>query len=280
MYELATLIQEHLSEHNSVIRGIKNVSFFEQMRDRQQQADKEEQERALRETEKLRLVEEEARQEEDMNLASQIMSEIQRKEAMIREEKERRKRSLATPTEVQMVLEKDSSFIASASGPRQLKLDSISKGPRIGRGARTSFGRLEGALTFIAKGLLSYLYMVRSDDDEEHLAVKEIRISNPYYFSGDGKKKLLEIFTELETLSTVRHSNVVSIFDYKLKKLDGHWIVEILLEHCRGGSLEALVTRCGGIRLPLARTYMKQLLKALAYLHSQNIIHKGKSGID
>ncbi|KAJ3055078.1 hypothetical protein HK097_011568 [Rhizophlyctis rosea] len=256
IYELASFIQEHMYQHNSVIRGVKNVSFFEQMKDRQEQADKEEQERALREMEKLRLVEEEARNEEDMNLASQIMSEIQRKEAMIREEKERRKRSLAGAAEAEVALEKESSFIAPPSGPRQVKLDSISKGPRIGR------------------GLLSFLYMVRSDDDEEHLAVKEIIISNPYYFSGDGKKKLVDIFAELETLSTVRHSNVVSIFDYKLKKLDGHWIVELLLEHCRGGSLEALVTRCGGIRLPLARIYMKQLLKALAYLHSQNIIHK------
>lgn len=227
--------------------------------------DKEEQERALREMEKHRQVEEEAMNEQNMTLASQIQEEIQKKQAKIREERDKRKKSLM---DVHPQVNVDITVVPNTpiSAPicpnsAQFSLDSIAKGPRV------------------YKGLLSTIYLARlrdqSDTDEECVVLKQIIISNSHYLSGEGKKKLMDSFSELQKLSAIRHPNIVTIYDSKIQKVDDQWQLDILLEHCRGGSLDVLVMRSGGVKLSVARRYMKQILKAVAYLHSQNTIHKG-----
>ncbi|KAJ3283638.1 hypothetical protein HK104_010287 [Borealophlyctis nickersoniae] len=254
IYEIANYIQEHLCQHNSVIRGVKNVSFFEQMEDRREQAKKEEQERTNREVAELRQREEEARNEEDLALASQIQTEIERKQAKIKEERERRRKSfIPTPIPAE-----EKAFPTASAPPdhREVTLDVVVKGPRI------------------AHGLLSSIHMVQPVDEQPKLVIKEISITNPFYFAEQGKKKLNDIFAELSTISRIRHASTVTVFDFKLRKTDGRWFIEILIEDCGGGTLDMLIRRCGGVKFSVARMYMKELLKALAYLHSQNIIHK------
>ncbi|TPX61382.1 hypothetical protein SpCBS45565_g07286 [Spizellomyces sp. 'palustris'] len=256
IFDITTFIQDYLSRHNSVIRGIKQVSFFEQMRDRREQADKAEQERALKELEKHRQDEEEAMNEQNMTLASQIQEEIEKKQAKMREQRDKRKKL----TDPSIELARAQTPPTSTCSSPQFSLDSIAKGPRI------------------HKGLLSTLYIVRmgahADTDEERLVLKQIFVSNPHYISGEGKKKLFDAYAELRKLISIRHPNIVTIYDSRIQKVDSSWRLDILLEHCRGGSLEELVTRSGGVKLSVARSYMKQLLKAVAYLHSQNTIHK------
>lgn len=134
IFDCANFVQEHLSNHNSVIRGVKNISVFEQMKDRREQANKEEEERAMRETEMVRREEEVAKTVEEMNLASQIMSEINRKDAKIKEERERKKRTISGSLDLSEVV--PDPVIASPSTQRQVALDTIVKGHRIGKGMR------------------------------------------------------------------------------------------------------------------------------------------------
>ncbi|KAI9098889.1 kinase-like domain-containing protein [Phlyctochytrium arcticum] len=261
IYDIATFIQEHLYRSNSVNRGGKQVSFFEQMQDRREQADKEEQARVQRDLERHRQIQEEAMNEENQLLAEQIQGEILKKQAKMREERERRRRAFGEE-EIEMKTEDGSSTVETApvSAITKYTLDAIAKGPRV------------------HTGNLSTLYMVRlkeqSDSDEASIVLKEIIISNHHYISGEGKKKLFDAFTEAQKFTSIRHPNLVTIYDARIEKVRDFWRFDLLMEHCRGGSLNELVARCGGVQLSIARKYMKQLLKALAYLHSQNLIHK------
>ncbi|KAJ3022418.1 hypothetical protein HKX48_006235 [Thoreauomyces humboldtii] len=197
---------------------------------------------------------------ENETLASRIHEEIQIKQAKIKEARDKRKRVISDPdTDVStshpplpQLLQ-----LTIAGNQTQFSLDSIARGPRI------------------QKGILSSIYLVRvADHPDEELVLKEMIISNSHYLSGDGKKKLMDACGDIQKLLAIRHPNIVTIYDSRVEKVAASWHVEILLEHCGGGSLQELVRRSGGIKLSIAITYMKQLLRAVAYLHSQNIIHK------
>jgi len=87
--------------------------------------------------------------------------------------------------------------------------------------------------------------------------------------------KLEEIEKELERLKSLRHPNLISIYEGKLERCDSGWYLHVLMEHASGGTLLDLLRKCGTIRLEMAREYMKQLLSALDYVHSHNLVHKG-----
>ncbi|KAI8909361.1 kinase-like domain-containing protein [Powellomyces hirtus] len=288
IFDIADFIQEQLSRNNAVIRGIKQVSFFEQMQDRREQDEKAEQERADREREQHRLIEEEIMKEQNEMLASQIQEEILKKQAIIKEERERwRKLMVEADLSNGGKMQSKSASPSPTSSEPQMSLDSITKGPLIHRGLLSTLH-----LAYESLPTPTFLH-------QQHSAViKEILVSNSHYLSGEGKKKFLDVCTEIQQkLVSIRHPHIVSIFDscvltipvpksnvgspiapttpaVTASTVGTHWRLDILLEHCRGGSLQDLIAKSGGVRLSVATRYMKQLLKAVAYLHSLNIIHK------
>ncbi|KAI8816832.1 kinase-like domain-containing protein [Fimicolochytrium jonesii] len=264
IFDIASYIQDELCRHNAVARGVKQVSFFQQMQDRREQDTKEQNERAMRELELNRQVEEEALKEQNQALASQIEEEIQKKQEKVKQERDKRKRmqqeekSKLYGTNGNTEQTAPSTPVTPVSPVSQLSLDFVAKGP------------------LLQKGILSSLHIVRvaGQGDNESAMLKEIIISNPHYRTGDGKKKLMDACGEIQKLTAIRHPNLVTIFDSRVQKVDDAWQVQILLEHCRGGSLQALIKRSGGLKVGVAQHYMKELLKGIAYLHSQNHIHK------
>lgn len=108
------------------------------------------------------------------------------------------------------------------------------------------------------------------------LAVKRIKISGSYYMTQAGKRKLQEIERELDRLRSLRHENIVSIYDAKLERCkieQNAWVLHILMEHELGGSLRELLNACGGgLRVSVVRNYMKQLLWAVNHVHFRGFI--------
>ena len=50
--------------------------------------------------------------------------------------------------------------------------------------------------------------------------------------------------------------------------------VDILLEYVPGGSLSSLLKKFGGFNEKITKIYLRQILDALAYMHSKDIIHR------
>mmetsp|Transcript_52602 Transcript_52602/g.132284 ORF Transcript_52602/g.132284 Transcript_52602/m.132284 type:complete len:857 (-) Transcript_52602:20-2590(-) len=71
-------------------------------------------------------------------------------------------------------------------------------------------------------------------------------------------------------LSKLQHPNIVRC----LESIDANNHFYVAFEYVEGGSLSAVVRKFGGVKEPLAASYIRQLLCALEYLHGQNIVHK------
>ena len=55
-------------------------------------------------------------------------------------------------------------------------------------------------------------------------------------------------------------------------------ILSIFLEYVPGGSLKALIDKFGRLEEPVAKTYTRQLLLGLEYLHTNGIAHRDIKG--
>jgi len=65
------------------------------------------------------------------------------------------------------------------------------------------------------------------------------------------------------------HPNIVKVYDYYEDSDRFH----IIMEYCEGGELLEYIAKSGVFTEDMASHIMKQILSAIAYLHSQNIIH-------
>jgi serine/threonine protein kinase len=75
---------------------------------------------------------------------------------------------------------------------------------------------------------------------------------------------------EIEILRLMRHPNIVRL----------HSVVELsdtivtILEYCDGGDLFIRLWRTGGLPLPVCRSYLYQILKALEWIHTCGYAHR------
>ncbi|RUS18015.1 hypothetical protein BC937DRAFT_89230 [Endogone sp. FLAS-F59071] len=296
IYELATLIQEFLSTHNNPPPRGTTLSFHEQMLHRKEENEKVErgwnsiliihrfyptsthyqieQEKQQEELDRIMKLEEAERQVELESINQKIEEELRRKKEMAREDKERRKQLLldGPPNDVDELEEQetpeiqfrsvkfDSLVLRNTENPQEAPFKTVVLGPSIGKGALKS-------------GEIGSIYAVRpadiqsdkSDIKDDTLALREIEITAAHYLTPNGKKKLQEVEKELERLKTLRHPNITPIYESKLEYTSAGWYLHVLMEHEGGGTLFDLLRRCGGVRLPLARNYMKQLLFGVQY---------------
>ncbi|CAG8821325.1 3316_t:CDS:2, partial [Racocetra persica] len=85
---------------------------------------------------------------------------------------------------------------------------------------------------------------------------------------------LEDIEKDLDRIKKLRHSNLVTVYESELERCESVWNLHILMEYSCGGTMVDLLKKCGVVRLPLAREYMKQLLDALDYIHANSFAHK------
>jgi len=79
---------------------------------------------------------------------------------------------------------------------------------------------------------------------------------------------------EVELLSKFSHKNIVKYYGSARTKDT----LNIFLEYISGGSIASMVKKFGPLNTNIIRSYTKQILEGLEYLHVRNTIHRDIKG--
>ncbi|EEU43263.1 uncharacterized protein NECHADRAFT_95571 [Fusarium vanettenii 77-13-4] len=134
---------------------------------------------------------------------------------------------------------------------------------------------MKGAL--IGQGSFGSVYLALHAVTGELLAVKQVETPAPgaNSQSDSRKKSMIEALKrEISLLRDLRHPNIVqylgcsSSADY----------LNIFLEYVPGGSVQTMLNSYGALPEPLVRSFVRQILTGLSYLHNRDIIHRDIKG--
>ncbi|KAK2628512.1 hypothetical protein QTJ16_001615 [Diplocarpon rosae] len=95
-------------------------------------------------------------------------------------------------------------------------------------------------------------------------------------------KALIQLLeNELKSLRTIKHQNILEIFDYKLHRTinedgqcDTAWTVSVLTEFGEKGSVREFLEIAGNLGAEKVRSWTIELLDALRFLHENGIVHE------
>lgn len=84
------------------------------------------------------------------------------------------------------------------------------------------------------------------------------------------KKEIAKLHSEIEILKNLDHPHIIQIYEY----FDDAKRFYIIMEKCQGGELYSQIVKQSSFNEQDACGILKQLVSALAYLHSQKIVHR------
>jgi mitogen-activated protein kinase kinase kinase len=119
---------------------------------------------------------------------------------------------------------------------------------------------------FIGAGAFGSVYSAVNLESGSLMAVKEIKFQE---FSGV-PNLMAQVKDELSVMEMLHHPNVVEFYGIEVHR-DKIYIFE---EYCQGGSLKSLLDHGRIEDEGIIQVYTMQMLEGLAYLHSQNIVHR------
>ncbi|KAK9370939.1 kinase-like domain-containing protein [Lipomyces kononenkoae] len=110
----------------------------------------------------------------------------------------------------------------------------------------------------------------------ELMAVKQVEVTKNDKHGDPARKKAMidALQREIQLLRDLHHENIVQ---YLGSNSDGQYL-NIFLEYVPGGSVAALLNNYGPFEEPLIRTFVRQILCGLSYLHGKDIIHRDIKG--
>jgi serine/threonine protein kinase/WD40 repeat protein len=120
----------------------------------------------------------------------------------------------------------------------------------------------------LGQGAFGVVYLGLNIDTGELMAVKQIAVEEV------SNRELSSLQNEINLLRTLRHPNIVRYIGTEVTPS----ALSILLEYVPGGSLKALIDKFGKLEENVARSYTRQLLLGLEYLHRNGIAHRDVKG--
>ena len=134
---------------------------------------------------------------------------------------------------------------------------------------------MKGAL--IGQGSFGCVYLALHAVTGELLAVKQVEAPAP---GANGqmdsrKKSMIEALKrEISLLRDLRHPNIVQYLGCGTS----NEYLNIFLEYVPGGSVQTMLNSYGALPEPLVRSFVRQILHGLSYLHQREIIHRDIKG--
>ncbi|KAB1202260.1 Mitogen-activated protein kinase kinase kinase NPK1 [Morella rubra] len=132
----------------------------------------------------------------------------------------------------------------------------------------------------IGCGAFGHVYMGMNLDSGELLAVKQVVFLVHVLIAANSSSKekaqahIRELEEEVKLLKNLSHPNIVRY----LGTVREEETLNILLEFVPGGSISSLLGKFGSFPEAVIRTYTKQLLIGLEYLHKNGIMHRDIKG--
>ncbi|XP_022999346.1 mitogen-activated protein kinase kinase kinase NPK1-like isoform X2 [Cucurbita maxima] len=126
----------------------------------------------------------------------------------------------------------------------------------------------------IGCGAFGRVYMGMNLGSGELLAVKQVLIAANGASKEKAQTHVKELEEEVKLLKDLSHQNIVRYLG-TVREDDS---LNILLEFVPGGSISSLLGKFGAFPEAVLRTYTKQLLLGLEYLHKNGIMHRDIKG--
>ncbi|GMI89538.1 hypothetical protein HRI_002623100 [Hibiscus trionum] len=123
----------------------------------------------------------------------------------------------------------------------------------------------------IGRGTYGHVYAGFNSENGTMCAVKEVKVITDDQTS---KECLKQLNQEISLLTELTHPNIVQYYGSEL----GSDKLSVYLEFVSGGSIHKLLGEYGSFKEPVIRSYTRQILSGLAYLHGRNTVHRDIKG--
>jgi len=120
----------------------------------------------------------------------------------------------------------------------------------------------------LGQGAFGVVYLGLNIDSGELMAVKQMAIDEV------SSRELSSLENEINLLRNLGHQNIVRYIGTEVTPT----ALSIFLEYAPGGSLKALIDKFGHLEEGVAKSYTRQLLLGLEYLHRNGIAHRDIKG--
>mmetsp|Transcript_19369 Transcript_19369/g.31572 ORF Transcript_19369/g.31572 Transcript_19369/m.31572 type:complete len:708 (+) Transcript_19369:224-2347(+) len=123
----------------------------------------------------------------------------------------------------------------------------------------------------LGKGAFATVYAGMNRHNGALIAIKKMRLK----FGRQNREVLETIMDEVQLLKELSHENIVKFLGTQfLIGEKGDKSMYIIMEQVSGGSLESALRSFGKFSENVIFSYTQQVLKGLAYLHSQHVVHR------
>ncbi|CAG8643138.1 6581_t:CDS:2, partial [Paraglomus occultum] len=135
------------------------------------------------------------------------------------------------------------------------------------------FKWIKGAL--IGSGSFGNVYLGLNSATGELMAVKQVELPTGQSSNEDRKKSMLDALQrEITLLKELDHENIVRYLGSQHDEKS----LNIFLEYVPGGSVSSMLRNYGPQEETLVRSFVRQILTGLNYLHERDIIHRDIKG--
>ncbi|XP_038049963.1 testis-specific serine/threonine-protein kinase 3-like [Patiria miniata] len=116
----------------------------------------------------------------------------------------------------------------------------------------------------IGRGRFSTVKLAFSRRHGRHVAAKITPLSR------ENDDPISNASQEFQILSRLDHGNIIDVYDHFVEA-GSLWI---FMEHAQNGDLRKFVHLRRRLSIKLARKFFRQILDAVAYMHSQDVVHR------
>ncbi|KAL0591626.1 hypothetical protein ABG067_001227 [Albugo candida] len=120
----------------------------------------------------------------------------------------------------------------------------------------------------IGRGGFGIVYAALDLRNGRSVAIKEVSLHDI------DKEELVSIESEISLLKKLNHENIVKYHD----TIKTQASLFIILEYMENGSLAQFIKKFGNLSETLVAMYITQVLRGLAYLHEQGVLHRDVKG--